>query len=396
MSRMLEILLFAVGLIVFFSAIWIVVPAPATALWLLAVAASEWSMWIAILALSSIVPTLFPLVFRHGGKLITISLIVASVALLISLYPLVSTFSVARANNVDLSLTRYFAGVKTLFLTTETLPAETHTFAKIDGQELKLDVYLPTRATANNGASVVVVHGGSWSGGVRSDFPQWNHRLSEMGFTVFDIDYRLGPQPNYLTAVGDVKCAVAWVQQHAGEFNISPGRLAVMGRSAGAHLALLASYSSGDARLPSSCPEAGTGENIRAVVSIYAPVELLWAYDNPANELVINGKQILADFLGGDPHSSDEMLQRYIVASPTSHVNTETPPTLLIHGGHDQLVRAENLQFVDQKLTDAGVEHRALFIPYAQHGYDYNINGWGSQITEKVMLKFLITNTKAK
>ena len=40
-------------------------------------------------------------------------------------------------------------------------------------------------------------------------------------------------------------------------------------------------------------------------------------------------------FLGGDPHSSDEMLQRYIVASPTSHVNTETPPTLLIHGGHD-------------------------------------------------------------
>ncbi|MEO6051159.1 MAG: alpha/beta hydrolase, partial [Pyrinomonadaceae bacterium] len=226
------------------------------------------------------------------------------------------------------------------------------------------------------------------------DFPEWNRLLTGNGFTVFDIDYRLVPQPNYLAATGDVKCAVDWVQAHSEEFNILPERIALLGRSAGAHLALLAAYSAGDERLPSACPKAAHTEKVRAVVSVYAPVELLWAYDNPANEMVINGPQTLANLLGGNPHSSDEIRERFILASPTSHVTAETPPTLAIHGGHDQLVRAENMTFLDQKLIDASVEHRTLFIPYAQHGYDYNINGWGSQVTEKLIVDFLSTNTR--
>ena len=389
---MVEILLLSISLIVFIAAIWIVVPAPATFIWLFAVAASEWSLWIGLAALMSIIPNVYLLAFRQGGKINLVSLIAALVALIISLYPLASTLSVARAINVDLSLTRYFSGVKRLFSAKEGTQPKTYTFANIDGTELKLDVYLPTQTGENNGASVVVVHGGSWSGGVRSDFPEWNRLLAANGFTVFDIDYRLVPQPNYLTATGDVKCVVGWVQAHAEEFNISPDRIALLGRSAGAHLALLAAYSAGDERLSSTCPN-GNDEKIRAVVSIYAPVELLWAYDNPANPRVINGPQTLANFLGGNPHSSDEIRDRFILASPTSHITAESPPTLALHGGHDQLVRAENLTFLDQKLSDAKVEHQSLFIPYAQHGYDYNINGWGSQITGKLIIDFLSSNT---
>ena len=394
MSRVMEILLLAVGLIAFIAAIWIIVPAPATFIWLFAVAASEWSLWIGLAALTSIVPNIYLLAFRQAGKLSAISLLFALIALAISLYPFVSTLSIAHANNVDLSLARYFRGVKTFFSAKECAQTKTYTFASIDGRDLKLDVYLTTRKNANNGASVIVVHGGSWSGGVRSDFPEWNRLLADNGFTVFDIDYRLIPQPNYLTATGDVKCAVGWVQTHAAEFNILPERIALLGRSAGAHLALLAAYSAGDERLPPTCPKSAHTDKVRAVVSVYAPVELLWAYDNPANEMVINGPQTLANFLGGDPHSSDEVRERFILASPTSHVSEETPPTLAIHGGHDQLVRAENLDFLSKRLTDAHVEHQTVFIPYAQHGYDYNINGWGSQITEKLIVDFLSTNTK--
>jgi dipeptidyl aminopeptidase/acylaminoacyl peptidase len=88
------------------------------------------------------------------------------------------------------------------------------------------------------------------------------------------------------------------------------------------------------------------------------------------------------------------MRERYILASPVSRVAADTPPTLLIHGGQDQLVRAENMNLLADKLKEAGVPHKTLFIPYAQHGFDYNFNGWGSQISESAILGFLGENTK--
>jgi acetyl esterase/lipase len=213
------------------------------------------------------------------------------------------------------------------------------------------------------------------------------------GFTVFDVDYRLA-QPNYLTATADVKCAVKWVKENAEKFKISPDRIALFGRSAGGHLALLASYSADDARLAASCSEKEIGETVRAVVSVYAPTDLLWAYDNPANEFVINGPQTLANFLGGSPHESLEMHERFILMSPVSHVASNTPPTLLIHGGQDQLVRPENMNLLADKLSKTNLPHKTLFIPYAQHGFDYNFNGWGAQVSESVILDFLRENTK--
>lgn len=389
---MAEVVLFIVSLIAFLSAIWIVVPAPASFIWLFAVAASEWSLWIAIGALSSVVPNVYFVAVGNGGKLAVAALILGSIAIAFSLYPFASSLSVAREYEVQLSFGRYFTGTNRLVTAPEFRKPTTQTFVSTDDRELKLDVYLPTQSTENNGASVIVVHGGSWARGERSDFPRWNHLLAANGFTVFDIDYRL-EQPNYLTATADVKCAIGWVQQNAKEFKISPDRIAMLGRSAGGQLALLAAYSAGDEHFPSEC-EYKAGSKVRAVVSIYSPVELIWAYDNPANQLVIDGPLTLANFLGGGAHASSGIRDRYILASPTSHVTTATPPTLIIHGGHDQLVRDENMRFLDQKLTESSVPHQTIFIPYAQHGFDYNINGWGAQIMEPAMLKFLSEHTR--
>lgn len=392
MKRMFEIILLFISLLAFASAIWIVVPAPSAAIWLFAVAASEWSLWIAIIALGCIAPCTFYIISGNGGKLSVISAMFLTAALGISFYPFVSTYKIARDNGINLSFSRYFAGVTN---PAKSVESKTYTFSNIDGVDLKLDAYLPTQTNSNNGASVIVVHGGSWAKGDRSDFPQWNELLAANGYTVFDIDYRLSPQPNYLTATSDVKCAISWVQRNSRQLEIDLERVAILGRSAGAHLALLAAYSTGDERLPSSCPASVPSANIRAVISLYAPVELLWAYDNPANERVINGPQTLSDFLGGSPHHSNDLRERYDLASPTTHVNAQTPPTLIIHGGKDQLVRTENLQFLDQKLTTFNVPHQTLLFPYAQHGFDYNQNGWASQITEKVLLDFLRKNTMA-
>ncbi|MDQ2747449.1 MAG: alpha/beta hydrolase [Acidobacteriota bacterium] len=393
MLYLLKFAAFASNIIALLSAIWIVVPAPHPYLWLFSVAASEWSLWLAALALGGIVSALA--VRRFESSNFWVVLMIAGIAaLLISLYPPISAISVAANEKVSLSLKRYFSAISPAQSATENF--QTYTFAQIGGQDLQMDVYAPTAANANNGAGIVVVHGGSWRGGVRDDFPQWNEWLAANGFTVFDVDYRL-TQPNYQTATGDVKCAVRQVKNHAAEFDIATDRIALLGRSAGAHLALLAAYSAGDARFPATCAEdAQTDETVRAVVSLYAPVDLLWAFDNPANEAVIDGKATLADFLGGNPHESNEMRERYVSASPLSHVSAATPPTLLIHGGHDQLVRSENMRFLDERLTQANVPHQTIFIPYAQHGFDYNFYGFGSQIAQPAMLDFLNRYTAVK
>jgi acetyl esterase/lipase len=389
--QFLNVLPLFLNSIALLAVVWIVVPAPAYNIWLFSVAASEWSLWLGALALIGIVFTLF----NRGGNLWLVSFTIGIIAFIISLYPFISVVSTAREQNISLSLGRYFNGLwkGNNSSKDDTKNFTTHTFAQVDGKDLQLDVYLPTQNTANNGASLIVVHGGSWSAGERNDFPQWNQMFAAQGFTVFDIDYRLA-QPNYLTATGDVKCAVKWVKENAVKFKISPDRIALLGRSAGGHLALLAAYSAGDARLPASCSTKETSENVRAVVSIYGVTDLLWAYDNPANQRVIDGPQTLANFLGSSPRESGEMRERYILASPVSHVSANTPPTLLIHGGQDQLVRPENMNLLAGKLREAGAPHKTLFIPYAQHGFDYNFNGWGAQMFESAILDFLGENTK--
>ncbi|HEV7903610.1 MAG TPA: dienelactone hydrolase family protein, partial [Pyrinomonadaceae bacterium] len=73
----------------------------------------------------------------------------------------------------------------------------------------------------------------------------------------------------------------------------------------------------------------------------------------------------------------------------TSHVNAQTPPTLLFHGGRDQLVRDENMSLLTERLRQQHIPHRAVLIPYAQHAFDYNFDGWGSQIARQLMSEFL-------
>ena len=373
------------------SVVWILISAPAYYVWLYSVAVSEWSLWFGIIALLGVILALLDYAFYKSGVVTAIAVIIGATAFLISLYPLLTTLQTAREKNVSLSFRQYFSGLtngesKNQF--------ETYVFKMGNETELKMDVFTPPENVVSHGASVIVIHGGSWNAGERNDFPQWNLWLAANGLTVFDIDYALAPQPNYKTAIGDVKCAVLQIKKRSAEFNIAPEKIVLLGRSAGAQIALIAAYSANDSRLPATCAENSTDEKVRAVVSFYAPTDLLWAYDNPANTFVIDGAQTLSNFLGGNPHESDEIRARFVLASPVENVNSDSPPTLLMHGAHDQLVRHENLNFLAEKLKQNNVAHETLVIPYAQHGFDYNFNGWASQIAKPLILDFLVKNTK--
>jgi acetyl esterase/lipase len=362
--------------------IWIVVPALSYTLFEVAVGASEWSLWFGAAGLAGAVLSL-PARAAGRGRAAWAALSLGVVAAGLSLIPPLDGWRVARANHVELSLRQY------LFGSTDDqagrVERATETFATVAGQTLNLDVYLlPSKETKLRPA-IVVVHGGAWSGGERSDYPHWNEWLARRGYAVFDVDYRLAPQPNWQTATADVKCAVNWVKANAGRFAVDPARIALLGRSAGGHLALLAAYSTREAALPPGCGDA-PGASVRAVISLYGPTDLKWGYEHPANRRVLDGAGKIRDFTGGTPASAPEAIR---LASATTHVNAQTPPTLLFHGGRDQLVNDRHMTLLTERLSQHAVPHRALLIPYAQHAFDYNFDGWGSQLTRSLLLQFL-------
>jgi dipeptidyl aminopeptidase/acylaminoacyl peptidase len=75
--------------------------------------------------------------------------------------------------------------------------------------------------------------------------------------------------------------------------------------------------------------------------------------------------------------------------SPVSHVQPDVPPTLLLHGGRDQLVPVAETQKLANDLNVFGVPHETVILPYAQHEFDSLFNGWGAQLARPIILQFL-------
>lgn len=105
-----------------------------------------------------------------------------------------------------------------------------------DGDRHSLDIYRP----AGVGAPVVVfLYGGGWKAGDRSMYRFAGSALADRGFLVLIPDYRVFPEAAFPGFVDDAAQAVAWTKAHAGDYGGDPGRVFLMGHSAGAHIAAM-------------------------------------------------------------------------------------------------------------------------------------------------------------
>jgi acetyl esterase/lipase len=112
--------------------------------------------------------------------------------------------------------------------------------AGVDPNLLSLDIYTP--ASSGTHPVIVMIHGGSWSGGdkgtqvvagTKSQF------FTDNGFVFVSINYRLAPKNIFPDQMEDVAAALGWVNLHIGDYGGDPGQLYLMGHSAGGQLAAL-------------------------------------------------------------------------------------------------------------------------------------------------------------
>ena len=383
------------------AAALIVLPSVSLKMALAAIVASEKSALIAAAAVVAL-----PLAFfgftrgRRAPSALAVVLAVAAIGMCI--LPLAQARSLARTRGVSLDIRRYLQARidsegpgkpdrTVVYMTAQDrLPVVHRESTPPEGDHpLELDVYLPRARPRAPGRAVVVVHGGFWSAGQKGEATLASRRLADLGFTVFDVQYRIAPQPNWKLATGDVKCAIGWVKQHADtdDWNIDPKKVTVLGRSAGGHLALMAAYAPADPELPATCDAGDT--TVDSVVALYAPTDLSWGYKYPASKWVSDGRGKIRAFLGGGP---DETGDRYRALSPLERVTTAAPRTLLAHGGRDQLVPHGHMGLLAARLRAMGVPCETLFIPYAQHAFDFVVGGFSDQILEAQLLKFLASS----
>ena len=169
------------------------------------------------------------------------------------------------------------------------------------------------------------MHGGSWQSGSNKEFIALNAYLAARDYVVISINYRLAPKWKFPAGRDDVLSAIAYLKVYGHEFGVDPTRLALLGRSAGGQLALLAAYTADEPA-------------IRGVISVYGPTDLKFGYDRPAAKSLLDTRGVLESYLGGSPAKADDA---YFAASPINFVTPSSPPTLLIHGMHDAHVSPE-------------------------------------------------------
>jgi acetyl esterase/lipase len=265
------------------------------------------------------------------------------------------------------------------------------------GKLLLADLWRPPAGVARSGLGVIYVHGGAWRLGEKDKGTGWMfRRLASQGHTIMDIDYTLAPASDVPGMVQDVKRAVIWLKRNGAEYGVDAQRVALMGGSAGGHLALLAAYTPNDPTLQPDGSAIDT--SLRGVVSFYGPADFIDMYEGtertreriarrkrlrpygallegllqraglaPVDAPVEQARNYIAELLGADPEQDPDL---YRQLSPLGRVGPHCPPTLLLQGTADIFGMGPSVQRLHRALQAAGVPSVLVEFPRTDHAFD--------------------------
>ena len=240
---------------------------------------------------------------------------------------------------------------------TRTPTREGLSFGEADGEKLTMDYYAPKGPGVHPIA--IVIHGGGYQ---RGDSKSGSEAycadfLAPAGYAVFSVNYRLAPKYPYPYMVYDVERSIRYLRHNARQWNADPGRIALVGGSAGGFLSNMVGLLSAPGDRAATDPVDRESAKVQAVVTLFAQSSFATV---PLNRDV----HALLDPLiqrKGEPQALRE-------ASPITYVGKNAPPFLQILGDRDEYIpftEATNLQAALQKV---GVRCDIIRIPNGAHG----------------------------
>ncbi|MDZ7291770.1 MAG: alpha/beta hydrolase fold domain-containing protein [candidate division KSB1 bacterium] len=257
------------------------------------------------------------------------------------------------------------------------------TFANLDyvghrNPKQFLDLYVPAGLTSP-APLAIYIHGGEWRFGSKGGAMSFCDTLLANGYVVADINYRLSGDSLFPAQIFDCKAAVRWLKARARVFNIDTCRVAVIGSSAGGHLAALLGTTAGvDSLEDFGLGSQTTTSRVHAVITFYAPFDFLLmdghfpqtppdscthpfihdAPDSPASELLGCQISLCPD--------------RVREASPITYIDASDAPFKLYHGTFDCTIPPYQSVLMDSVLRAANVFSSLTLVPHAVHAFRPN------------------------
>ena len=355
----------AAAALLLFACVWILVPAPNRHLLTLAVGSPELSP---VLLICGVVLSAVSAAYARRNAIARLALVFSATASTLSLIPVAQ---------LPLALYRFDqAMTKTTVEPPVSRAGEIRVtrgveFSKSDGVPLSLNVYRPP--SGDRDPILLQIHGGSWQAGSPASQEWFSRHFAQRGYVVVSISYRHAPEWKWPEQIVDVRSALHWISEESPAFGGNPARIVVVGRSAGAQLAMRLAYQEG----PSS---------IRGVVNLYGPVDLAEGWRNPPRPDPADVRGILETLIGGTPAQKPE---HYRHASPITYVSKSVAPTLSLYGARDHIVEARYGRTLDAALTKAGATSVFLELPWSEHAFDAVPGGMGRRISLHYAERFI-------
>jgi acetyl esterase/lipase len=227
----------------------------------------------------------------------------------------------------------------------------------------KLDVYLPANRSSATTYVCILIHGGSWQSGDKTDFNTDIATLKNLvgNYAIINLNYSLANGSTILLQqqIDDINTAINFIHSKANEYQINTSKIGIIGASAGAHLSLLKSY------------KYNTDNKIKAVVDLFGPTNMDWMYTNHPFPTI--AQPIILNVMGTTPTLNSTL---YYNASPINFVTSSAPPTIIFHGTSDEVVPISESINLRNALSSMGVT-------YEYYTYTGEAHGWvGSNLTD--------------
>jgi acetyl esterase/lipase len=254
---------------------------------------------------------------------------------------------------------------------------------------LTMDIYLPPKTIAKPATGfpmIMYIHGGGWIvgdshlSGPIIDFPGLLADMAARGYVVTSVNYRLSGEARWPAQAQDIKAAIKFLRIRAADYGIDPARFVTWGASAGGHLSAIAGVSCGVSALqpgaagnstskPDEIVAARVSDCVQAAVSWYGIFDLSSeAAQARANGVTSHDRPTATEWLLLGCFKDGCTPEQIRSASPTTYVNRDTPPMLLLVGDQDRTVPHEQTMEMDTALTTAGVNHETHVYPGVDHG----------------------------
>jgi len=235
-------------------------------------------------------------------------------------------------------------------------------YKNTNGVPLTLDIFNAKKEVKNGSPVIIYVHGGSWVYGDK-EIPDAISPLldafREEGYAIISTSYELmRGEENFNKQISDVKDTIRWVHKNKDEYNLNENKIGIIGASSGAHLSLMAAYSSNDDFVDDE-ELKNYSSSIKYLIDFFGPTDLNTLDMNNVNwdlEQIINSV--------GD--NKEEVLNKY---SPINYVDKNEPSTLIIHSRKDSIVPYKNAERLYEELISKNNKANIITLEGATHDF---------------------------